>query len=63
MERRLKEHGEKSKKSSKYVRSFSGFELVYQETHPDRGTAMRREIALKKLSKLKKEELINRGTK
>ena len=57
LERRLGEHRGKSKKASKYLKSFSEFELVYQEEHLDRGAAMRREIELKKLSKIKKEGL------
>ena len=58
LERRLKEHREKSVRSSKYIRSFDSFELVYQETFVTRNESMKREIELKKLTKIKKEELV-----
>ncbi len=56
--RRIREHQGKNKKSSKYVRSFSSFQLVYTEIHDSRSEAMRRESQLKKLTKAKKEELV-----
>ena len=58
LEKRLKEHMEKSSKSAKYIRYFSSFELVYREKYPTRSKAMQREAQLKKLSKVKKEALI-----
>src|SRR5690606_14562754 len=56
--RRVKEHQGKNKKSSKNVRSFSSFQLVYTEIYDSLSKAMRRESKLKKLTKAKKEELI-----
>lgn len=58
LERRLKEHKSKTKKSAKYIRCFDSCELVYKEEYQTRGDAMRREIELKKFTKLKKEKLI-----
>ena len=58
LEKRLREHKNKSSKSAKYVRYFSGFKLVYSEEYPTRKEAMQREIQLKKWSRLKKEALI-----
>ena len=58
LEKRIKEHKEKSSRSSKYVRYFSSVELVYHEIHKTRGEAIQREIQLKKLSKSEKEALI-----
>lgn len=58
LERRLKEHNENSKKSAKYMRYFSSFELVYTEEFESRSEAMKREVQLKKLTKAKKEALI-----
>ena len=58
LEKRLKEHKDKKGKGSKYLRSFKSFELVYNETHPTRSKALRREIELKKLSHFQKERLI-----
>lgn len=58
LEKRIKEHKEKSSRSSKYVRYFSSVELVYHEKYKTRGEAIQREIQLKKLSKSEKEALI-----
>ncbi|MDP2637713.1 MAG: GIY-YIG nuclease family protein [Candidatus Levybacteria bacterium] len=59
LEKRLKEHKNKTKRSSKYMRSFTSFELVYSETFPSKSEALRREIQIKKLSHKEKERLIN----
>jgi len=58
LEKRLKEHQNKSSKSAKYIRYFSSFNLVYSEKYPTRREAMQREIQLKKWSRTKKEALI-----
>ena len=58
LEKRIKEHKEKSPKSAKYIRYFDSFELVYHEKHSTRSEAMKKEASLKKLSKAKKEALI-----
>jgi len=59
LERRLLEHQNKSTKSAKYLKYFSSLSLVYTETFATRAEAMKREIELKKLTKAKKEALIN----
>jgi predicted GIY-YIG superfamily endonuclease len=59
LERRLKDHQEKSSRSAKYIRYFPSFELVYTETFPSRIEALRRENQLKKWPKTKKEALIS----
>jgi len=58
LEKRIKEHQAKTIKSSKYVRSFPSFKLVYQETFKTRSEAMKREAYLKTCSKVQKEVLI-----
>lgn len=58
LEKRLQEHKNRNKKSAKYLRLFSSFELVYKEEYATRVDAMRREIQLKNWSKTKKEALI-----
>lgn len=58
LERRLKEHRDKTSKSAKYVRYFDSFKLVYQETFETRPEAMKREAELKRWTKAKKEALI-----
>lgn len=59
LEKRLKEHAEKSSKSSKYMRSFSSFKLVYQEKYKTRSETLKREYELKQLTKIQKEKLIS----
>ena len=61
LEKRLKEHRDKKGKGAKYMRSFKSFKLVYNETHPTRSKALRREIELKKLSHFQKERLIKQN--
>lgn len=58
LEKRIREHKNKTVKSSKYVRSFSSFELVYSEEHDSRKSAMQREYELKQWTKIQKEALI-----
>jgi putative endonuclease len=57
LEKRLKEHKE-HKRGAKYMRMFDSFELVYTEAFKTRGEAMKKEIQLKKLTKLEKELLV-----
>ena len=45
-------------KGAKYTRSRLPVELVYRESCTDKSEALRREIAIKKLSKPQKEALI-----
>ena len=55
-ERRLAVH--RSGRGSKYTRSHLPVELVYREELPDKSAALRREIAIKKLSREEKLQLI-----
>ncbi len=59
LEKRLKEHQDKTSKSARYVRYYDSFKLVYQETLETRSEAMKREWQLKHWSRAKKEALIN----
>ncbi len=58
LEKRIKEHQAKTIKSSKYVRSFPSFELVYSEQFDTRSEALKREYTLKQLTKAQKEALV-----
>lgn len=58
LEKRIREHRNKSGRSSKYVRAFSSFELVYIEECKSLSGALKREYQLKRLTKQKKEEMI-----
>ena len=57
VERRLAVH--RSGKAAKYTRGRGPLELVYQEALPDRSAALRREAAIKKLTRAQKERLIS----
>ena len=59
VERRLAVH--QSGKGAKYTRSRLPVELVYSEELPDKSAALRREAAIKKLTREKKLALIERG--
>lgn len=54
--RRLEAH--QKGKGAKYTRSRPPVELVYQEEVPDKSAALRREIAIKRLSRREKLALI-----
>lgn len=54
--RRLAVH--QSGKGAKYTRSHLPVELAYQEELPDRQSALRREAAIKKLTRAQKLELL-----
>lgn len=56
--KRLKEHALKKSKSSKYMRAFDSFVLVHKEKYETKSEALKREYALKQLSKKEKEKLI-----
>jgi len=58
LEKRFKEHKNKSPKSAKYTRYFKSFKLVYSEKYSTRKEAMQRELQLKRWTKAKKEALI-----
>ena len=57
--RRLDEHNNNDRLASAYTRARRPVKLVYQEPHIDRASATKREITIKKLTKIEKEKLIN----
>lgn len=58
LEKRFNDHC--NGKGAKYTRGREPLELVYYETFEDKKEAMKREYAIKKLQRNKKEELINK---
>ncbi|MFO3665110.1 GIY-YIG nuclease family protein [Anaerococcus sp. Marseille-Q5996] len=56
LEKRLALHN--SGKGAKYTRARGPCKLVYYEEISDKSEALKREIAIKKLSKTKKEDLV-----
>ena len=61
LKRRVEEHAIHGKRGSKYLKSFLGCKLVYYETYPTRGEAMRREVEIKRWSHDKKEAFVKQG--
>lgn len=59
VERRLKAHN--SGKGAKYTRGRGPVEMVYREQHLNKSAALKREIAIKKLSREEKLTLIEKG--
>lgn len=58
IKRRLEQH--RNGNGSKYVRSRLPLELVYREEYNDRSSASKKEMQIKKWSKERKEELVER---
>lgn len=58
VERRLAAH--RAGKGAKYTRGRGPLELVYTQEQPDKSAALRRELAIKKLPRGQKEQLIQR---
>lgn len=58
LEKRLEVHASKKKTSSKYLKSFSSFTLVYKEEVADKSEALKREYAIKQMNKQEKEQLV-----
>ncbi len=58
LERRLRQH--RAGRGARYTRSRLPLALVYLETVRDRGSALRREAALKQLTRAEKLQLIRR---
>ena len=56
LDRRIAQHN--AGRGATYTRLHRPVTLVYREDAPDRGTAMRRELAIKKLDRPRKERLI-----
>jgi putative endonuclease len=55
LEKRLVKH--KSGKGAKYLRRFDSLELIYSEKFRTRSEAMKREAAIKAMSRVQKEKL------
>lgn len=55
-QRRIKEH--RAGRGARYTASRKPLRLVYVEPHPDRSSAMRRELQIKRYSTQKKRSLI-----
>jgi len=60
LEKRIQEHINKYKKSSKYAKDNGNFKLIYKEEYSSRLEAMQREKQLKGWTRAKKEALINK---
>jgi predicted GIY-YIG superfamily endonuclease len=59
LDRRIAQHN--AGRGAAYTRQRGPVTLVYREEWPDRGAAMRREAAIKKLDRPRKERLLSAG--
>ena len=59
VEERLKQHN--SGKASKYTRSRRPVALIYTEEFESKGQALRREIQVKQLKRIQKEQLVEKN--
>jgi len=60
IEKRMKAHS--SGKGAKYVKTRLPFKMVYCEEALDKSSALKREIAIKKLCKKDKEDLVKKDS-
>jgi putative endonuclease len=60
LDRRLDEHNNSNRLASAYTRARRPVSLVYQESHKDRSSASKREALIKKMTKIEKEEMIEK---
>lgn len=58
VKRRLAEHQSSGPKAAKFLKGKGPLTLVYQEPQIDRSTALKREIAIKKMSRQQKLQLV-----
>ncbi len=61
VERRLKEHQTQDKKTAKYLRGKGPLRLVFKQPVGTKGQALKKELALKKLNKTQKMEIVISG--
>ncbi len=59
--RRLKEHQTQDKKTAKYLRGKGPLKLVFNQCIGNRGQALKKELAIKKLNKKQKMELVSKS--
>ena len=58
LERRINEHNSDNQSAAAYTRSRRPVKLIYQENHPTRSSAAKREYEIKQLSKNGKEAIL-----
>lgn len=59
VEKRFLDH--KNGKGGAYTRSHKPIKIIYKEESTDRSSALKREVEIKKLTRIQKEELIKTG--
>ena len=58
LEKRVREHNSVNSRGSKYTRAKRPVKLIYSEKYRSKKTAMKREIEVKRLTKVEKEKLV-----
>lgn len=61
LDRRLRQHN--AGRASRYTRSRLPVKLVHREAQPDQSTALKRELAIKKMSRAQKLAMISKNTR
>jgi predicted GIY-YIG superfamily endonuclease len=61
LDRRLRQHN--AGRASRYTRSRLPVKLVHREAQPDQSTALKRELAIKKMSRAQKLAMIGQNTR
>ena len=59
IERRFAEHRDCPRRGAKFFRTDPAQQVVYREVQADRSSASKREAAIKKMTRLQKQRLIN----
>ncbi|MFN8369043.1 MAG: GIY-YIG nuclease family protein [Bacteriovoracaceae bacterium] len=62
IDRRFKEHKSNKKKGARFFRSSKPIKIIYFEKYENRSLATKREIEIKKMTKLQKVLLVNKGS-
>lgn len=58
VDRRFAEHAKQGPKCAKYLRGRGPFELAYSQSIGSKQDALRKELEIKRLSKIEKEKLV-----
>jgi putative endonuclease len=61
LDRRISEHASRSGKGAKYTKAHGVAQVLYTETVANKGSALRRELAIKKMTRIQKLNLIEQG--
>jgi len=61
LQRREREHNEGGRSGARYTRARRPVQMVWAEAHSDRSAALKREYAIKQLTRMAKRKLVEEG--